>query len=53
MRASLCFDALGDTGLTHSWIPIAVNTVLALVFGFAMTTHYDRKGHKRLTPQPA
>lgn len=32
---------------------IAVGTVLALLFGFAMTAYYDRKGLKRLTPQPA
>ncbi|MCX4545419.1 DUF3533 domain-containing protein [Streptomyces sp. NBC_01565] len=53
VRAILYFDARGDTGLTRSWIMIAVGTVLALLFGFAMTTYYDRKGHKRLTPQPA
>ena len=32
---------------------IAVGTVLALVFGFAMARYYDRKGLKRLTPQPS
>ncbi|MFJ3829079.1 YhgE/Pip domain-containing protein [Streptomyces sp. NPDC090046] len=53
VRAILYFDARGDAGLTRSWIMIAVGTVLALVFGFAMTAYYDRKGHKRLTPQPA
>ncbi len=30
---------------------IAVGVASAL-FGFAMTRYYDRKGHKRLTPQP-
>ncbi|MGW7102738.1 YhgE/Pip domain-containing protein [Streptomyces sp. NPDC054838] len=53
VRAILYFDARGDAGLTRSWIMIAVGTVLALFFGFAMTVYYDRKGHKRLTPQPA
>ncbi|MFJ7591241.1 YhgE/Pip domain-containing protein [Streptomyces sp. NPDC097617] len=53
VRAILYFDARGDAGLTRSWIMIAVGTVLALIFGFAMTLYYDRKGHKRLTPQPA
>ncbi len=53
VRAILYFDARGDAGLTRSWIMIAVGTVLALLFGFAMTMYYDRKGHKRLTPQPA
>ncbi|WP_411103067.1 YhgE/Pip domain-containing protein [Streptomyces sp. cmx-4-9] len=53
VRAILYFDARGDAGLTRSWIMIAVGTVLALLFGFAMTAYYDRKGHKRLTPQPA
>lgn len=53
VRAILYFDARGDAGLTRSWIMIAVGAVLALLFGFAMTAYYDRKGHKRLTPQPA
>lgn len=53
VRAILYFDARGDAGLTRSWIMIAIGTALALLFGFAMTAYYDRKGHKRLTPQPA
>ncbi|WKX69292.1 DUF3533 domain-containing protein [Streptomyces sp. XD-27] len=53
VRAILFFDARGDAGLTRSWIMIAIGTALALLFGFAMTAYYDRKGHKRLTPQPA
>jgi positive regulator of sigma E activity len=32
---------------------IAVGTVLAAVFGFAMTRYYDRKGLHRMTPQPS
>ena len=53
VRAILYFDARGDAGLTRSWIMIAIGAALALLFGFAMTRYYDRKGHKRLTPQPA
>lgn len=53
VRAILYFDARGDAGLSRAWVMIAIGTVLALVFGFAMTAYYDRKGHKRLTPQPA
>ncbi|MET9463774.1 DUF3533 domain-containing protein [Streptomyces sp. NPDC006544] len=53
VRAILYFGARGDAGLSRSWLMIAIGTVLALLFGFAMTTYYDRKGHKRLTPQPA
>ncbi|MFJ6897463.1 YhgE/Pip domain-containing protein [Streptomyces hokutonensis] len=53
VRAILYFDARGDAGLTRSWSMIAIGTVIALLFGFAMTAYYDRKGHKRLTPQPA
>ena len=52
VRAILYFDARGDAGLARSWIMIAIGTVLALLFGFAMTRYYDRKGHSRLTPQP-
>ncbi|WP_431045648.1 DUF3533 domain-containing protein [Streptomyces sp. P1-3] len=52
VRAILFFDARGDAGLTRSWIMIAIGSALALLFGFAMTAYYDRKGHKRLTPQP-
>ncbi|MER7753287.1 DUF3533 domain-containing protein [Kitasatospora sp. NPDC097643] len=52
-RSILFFDARGDAGLTRAWIMIAVGTVAALVFGFAMTRYYDRRGLRRLTPQPA
>ncbi|MER5727354.1 DUF3533 domain-containing protein [Streptomyces sp. NPDC002138] len=53
VRAILYFGARSDAGLAHSWLMIAIGAVLALAFGFAMTRYYDRKGHKRLTPQPA
>ncbi|MFD3330284.1 YhgE/Pip domain-containing protein [Streptomyces sp. NPDC058701] len=52
VRAILYFDARGDAGLSRAWVMIAIGTVLALVFGFAMTAYYDRKGPKRLAPQP-
>ncbi|GAB7188214.1 DUF3533 domain-containing protein [Kitasatospora sp. Ki12] len=52
IRAILFFDARGDAGLTRGWIMIAVGTVLAVAFGFAMTRYYDRKGLHRWTPQP-
>ncbi|MFI9747734.1 YhgE/Pip domain-containing protein [Streptomyces sp. NPDC052494] len=53
VRAILYFDARADAGLARGWIMIAVGTVLALAFGFAMTHYYDRRGLRRLTPQPA
>ncbi|MET7650257.1 DUF3533 domain-containing protein [Streptomyces sp. NPDC005486] len=53
VRAILYFDARGDAGLTRAWIMIAVGAVAGLLFGFAMTTYYDRTGHRRLTPQRA
>ncbi|WP_327280277.1 MULTISPECIES: YhgE/Pip domain-containing protein [unclassified Streptomyces] len=52
VRAILYFDARGDAGLSRSWTMIAIGAVLALLFGFAMTRYYDRKGLKRLAPQP-
>ncbi|MFD4546540.1 YhgE/Pip domain-containing protein [Streptomyces sp. NPDC058466] len=53
VRAILYFDARIDAGLDRAWIMIAVGTAVALLFGFAMTRYYDRKGLHRLTPQPA
>ncbi|MDQ0578816.1 YhgE/Pip domain-containing protein [Streptomyces rishiriensis] len=52
VRAILYFDARGDAGLAHAWTMIAIGAAVGLLFGFAMTSYYDRKGHKRLTPQP-
>ncbi|MGW1064997.1 YhgE/Pip domain-containing protein [Streptomyces aureus] len=52
VRAILFFDARADAGLGRAWLMITVGAVLALVFGFAMTRYYDRKGLDRLTPQP-
>ncbi|MER5636031.1 DUF3533 domain-containing protein [Kitasatospora sp. NPDC002227] len=52
VRAILYFDARGDAGLTRGWIMISIGFAAALVFGFLMTRYYDRKGFRRLTPQP-
>ncbi|KOX30448.1 MULTISPECIES: YhgE/Pip domain-containing protein [unclassified Streptomyces] len=52
VRAILYFDARADAGLARGWIMIAVGVVAALLFGFAMTHYYDRRGLRRLTPQP-
>ncbi|MFE6176269.1 DUF3533 domain-containing protein [Streptomyces sp. NPDC056464] len=48
VRAILYFDARADAGLTRGWIMIAIGLVVALLFGFAMTRYYDRKGLHRL-----
>ncbi|MFD9325951.1 YhgE/Pip domain-containing protein [Streptomyces sp. NPDC060065] len=53
VRAILFFDARADAGLTRAWLWIAIGTALALLFGFAMTRYYDRRGLNRLTPRPA
>lgn len=52
VRAILYFDARGDAGLTRAWTMIGVGAAIGLLFGFVMVQYYDRKGHKRLTPQP-
>ncbi|MER5205534.1 DUF3533 domain-containing protein [Streptomyces sp. NPDC002825] len=52
VRSILYFDARADAGLARGWIMIAVGTVGALAFGFGMTHYYDRRGLRRLTPQP-
>ncbi|KIQ65714.1 ABC transporter [Kitasatospora griseola] len=53
VRAILYFDAQADAGLTRAWVMIAVGFVVALVFGFAMTSYYDRKGLHRMVPTPS
>ncbi|MFI1654603.1 YhgE/Pip domain-containing protein [Streptomyces sp. NPDC020472] len=52
VRSILYFDAQADAGLARGWIMIAVGTAGALAFGFGMTHYYDRRGLRRLTPQP-
>ncbi|MEZ0094398.1 YhgE/Pip domain-containing protein [Streptacidiphilus sp. EB129] len=53
VRAILYFDARADAGLGRAWIMISIGSAAALLFGFAMTRYYDRRGLHRLTPQPA
>ncbi|MEV6976958.1 DUF3533 domain-containing protein [Kitasatospora sp. NPDC093806] len=53
VRAILFFDAQADAGLARAWIWIAIGTVAALLFGFAMTRYYDRKGLHRAVPEIA
>ena len=53
VRSILYFDAQADAGLSRAWIMIAIGTAVALLFGFAMTSYYDRKGLRRLVPQVA
>ncbi|MGW0765541.1 YhgE/Pip domain-containing protein [Streptomyces sp. NPDC002676] len=52
VRAILYFDARADAGLTRGWTMIAIGFAVSLVFGFAMTRYYDRKGLHRLVPRP-
>lgn len=51
VRAILYFGAQADAGLTRAWIMIAIGVVAALLFGFGMTTYYDRKGLHRFHPE--
>ncbi|WP_432175965.1 YhgE/Pip domain-containing protein [Streptomyces sp. Tue6028] len=51
VRAILFFDARADAGLARAWTMIAVGSALALLFGFAMTRYYDRKGLHRMIPR--
>jgi YhgE/Pip-like protein len=53
VRAILYFDARADAGLTRAWVMIVIGFTAAMLFGFAMTHYYDRKGLRRLTPQRA
>ncbi|MCX2179548.1 SNG1 family protein [Streptomyces sp. SKN60] len=52
VRAILYFDARADAGLARAWVMIAIGFAGALLFGFAMTHYYDRRGLARFTPQP-
>ncbi|WP_328424385.1 YhgE/Pip domain-containing protein [Streptomyces sp. NBC_00443] len=53
VRAILYFDARAEAGLTRGWTMIAIGLAVALLFGFAMTRYYDRKGLHRLALQEA
>ncbi|MFC8449759.1 YhgE/Pip domain-containing protein [Kitasatospora sp. NPDC057223] len=52
VRAILYFGAQADAGLARAWIMITIGVVAALLFGFGMTTYYDRKGLHRFHPEP-
>ncbi|MFF9691140.1 YhgE/Pip domain-containing protein [Streptomyces sp. NPDC014623] len=52
IRAILYFDARADAGLTRGWIMIGVGIIGAIVFGFLVTRYYDRRGLRRMVPQP-
>ncbi|GAA1190503.1 YhgE/Pip-like protein [Kitasatospora gansuensis] len=51
VRSILYFDAQAGAGLTRAWVMIAIATVAALLFGFGMTTYYDRRGLHRVHPE--
>ncbi|GLV87607.1 membrane protein [Streptomyces lavendulae subsp. lavendulae] len=51
-RAILYYGAQADAGLTRAWASMGIALVAALVFGFAVTRLYDRKGLHRI-PSPA
>ncbi|WP_326647708.1 YhgE/Pip domain-containing protein [Streptomyces sp. NBC_01750] len=53
VRSILYFDARADAGLTRAWTMMGIGMVAALLFGFAMTRYYDRKGLHRIVPEPA
>jgi YhgE/Pip-like protein len=52
VRSILYYDAQGDAGLTRGWVMMAVGLAAAALFGFGMTSWYDRKGLHR-TPAGA
>ncbi|MFD8019321.1 YhgE/Pip family protein [Streptomyces lavendulae] len=52
MRAILYYGAQADAGLTRAWASMGIALAAALVFGFAVTRLYDRKGLHRI-PSPA
>ncbi|MCX5522470.1 SNG1 family protein [Streptomyces bobili] len=47
LRSILYYDAQGDAGLTRGWVMMAVGLAAAALFGFGMTSWYDRKGLHR------
>jgi YhgE/Pip-like protein len=50
VRAILYFGAAGDAGLTRGVVLTAIGLAFWLVFGFAVTRWYDRRGLDRLQP---
>ncbi|MFK0222695.1 YhgE/Pip family protein [Streptomyces vinaceus] len=51
MRAILYYGAQADAGLSRAWASMGIALVAALVFGFAVTRLYDRRGLHRI-PRP-
>ncbi|MCY0921945.1 YhgE/Pip family protein [Streptomyces sp. H27-G5] len=53
LRSLLYYGAQADAGLTRAWTSMGVALVAALVFGFAVTRLYDRRGLHRIPhPEP-
>ncbi|MCC3767454.1 YhgE/Pip domain-containing protein [Streptomyces sp. UNOC14_S4] len=51
MRSILYYDAQADAGLTRAWVSMGIALAAGLLFGFAATRIYDRKGLHRI-PRP-
>ncbi|MFG2622805.1 YhgE/Pip family protein [Streptomyces sp. NPDC048507] len=51
LRSLFYYGAQADAGLTRAWASMGVALVAALVFGFAVTRLYDRRGLHRI-PHP-
>ncbi|WP_405977084.1 YhgE/Pip domain-containing protein [Streptomyces sp. NBC_00158] len=51
LRSLLFYGAQADAGLTRAWTAMGVALVAALLFGFAVTRLYDRRGLHRI-PRP-
>ncbi|MEU8463365.1 YhgE/Pip family protein [Streptomyces sp. NPDC029003] len=51
LRSLLYYGAQADAGLTRAWASMGVALVAALLFGFAVTRLYDRRGLHRI-PHP-
>jgi YhgE/Pip-like protein len=55
LRAILYYGAQADAGLTRAWTAMGIALTAALLFGFATTRVYDRRGLHRVprpTPEP-
>ncbi|MFE1560064.1 YhgE/Pip domain-containing protein [Streptomyces sp. NPDC058734] len=52
LRSILFYGAQADAGLTRAWTAMGIALVAALLFGFAVTRLYDRRGLHRI-PRPA
>ncbi|MFF7986676.1 SNG1 family protein [Streptomyces sp. NPDC007901] len=48
IRSILYYDAQADAGLTRGWVMMAVGLAAAALFGFGVTSWYDRKGLHRI-----